>query len=231
VAGDFTMSVTNSANPADFAGEEAPGTSVGVNPGAYSVSESGPSGYTESDSADCSGNIALGETKTCTITNDDIAQHVGQITPTGTTCTQFNNDSATTLDSLKYTVRNGKVNSVAPGVFFYWIKVNVTTAGPQTFTIQQSITSSDNNFDHFFTTASGSFVYDSNCVKVRTQSVSSTGVVTFTAPSTGTYIIGVKYDASSVKGFTAPGPTTTVDYQFEIPTVAGSAQALHFIKG
>jgi hypothetical protein len=230
VAGDFTMSVTNSANPANFPGDEG-GTSLGVNPGAYSVSESGPSGYTESDSADCSGNIALGETKTCTVTNDDIAQHVGQITPTGTTCNQFNNDSATTLDTLKYTVKGGKVNSVAPGVFFYWIKVNVTTTGPQTFTIQQSITSSGNNFNHFFTTASGSFVYDSNCVKVATQSVSSTGVVTFTAPSTGTYIIGVKYDAGSVKGFTAPSPTTTVDYQFEIPTIAGSAQALHFVKG
>jgi len=181
---------------------------------------------------DCAGTIANGETKTCTFTNDDIAvTRTGQITPTGTTCKQFDSNQATTLDSLKYTVKNGKVNSVAPGVFFYWIKVNVTTAGPQSFTIQQSITSSDNNFNHFFTTASGSFVYDSNCVKVTTQAVSSTGVVTFTAPSTGTYIIGVKYNSGSVKGFTAPGPTTTVDYQFEIPTVAGSAQALHFIKG
>ena len=41
--------------------------------GAYNVTESGPSGYTASFSADCSGTIANGETKTCTVTNDDQA--------------------------------------------------------------------------------------------------------------------------------------------------------------
>src|SRR4029450_11104543 len=42
-------------------------------PGSYSVSETGPSGYTQSNSADCSGSIAAGQTKTCTVTNDDVA--------------------------------------------------------------------------------------------------------------------------------------------------------------
>lgn len=69
VAGDFTMSVsgTNVSNPS-FAGSET-GTTVTLNAGSYSVSETDPSGYTESDSADCSGTIALGQSKTCTITN------------------------------------------------------------------------------------------------------------------------------------------------------------------
>jgi uncharacterized repeat protein (TIGR01451 family) len=75
VAGDFTMSVTNNANPASFPGDEG-GTSVGVNPGSYSVSEIGPSGYTQSNSADCTGTIALGQTKTCTVTNDDQAANL-----------------------------------------------------------------------------------------------------------------------------------------------------------
>ena len=61
------------SNPPSFPGAEAPGTSVPVDPGAYSVSEAGPGGYTMSQSADCSGSIALGETKTCTVTNDDDA--------------------------------------------------------------------------------------------------------------------------------------------------------------
>ena len=134
----------------------------------------------------------------CTFTNTRLV--TGQITPTQTTCQMFNSNSAATLDTLKYGVKNGKMNNVAPGVFFYWIKVTVATSGAKTFTIAQSITSANNNFNHFFTTASGSFVYNSNCVKVATQSVSSTGTVTFTAPSAGTYIIGVKYDAGSVKG-------------------------------
>ena len=72
-AGDFTMSVT-ATNPstASFPGDEA-GTTITLDPGSYEVSESGPSGYSASFSADCTGTIALGETKTCTVTNDDIA--------------------------------------------------------------------------------------------------------------------------------------------------------------
>jgi hypothetical protein len=73
VAGNFTLSVTgNSPSPASFAGAESPGATVALNAGSYSVSETGPSGYSGSSSADCSGSIAVGETKTCTVTNDDI---------------------------------------------------------------------------------------------------------------------------------------------------------------
>ena len=42
-------------------------------PAPTTSTEGGPAGYTESLSADCSGTLALGETKTCTVTNDDIA--------------------------------------------------------------------------------------------------------------------------------------------------------------
>ena len=72
-AGDFTMSVT-ATNPSrsSFPGDEA-GTTITVEPGAYTVAESGPTGYAASFSLDCEGTIALGETKTCTVTNDDIA--------------------------------------------------------------------------------------------------------------------------------------------------------------
>jgi hypothetical protein len=74
VASDFTLD-SGGANdsPDDFAGEEAPGTTVTLDAGSYNVTETGPSGYTASFSADCSGSIAVGETKTCTVTNDDNA--------------------------------------------------------------------------------------------------------------------------------------------------------------
>ena len=75
VAADWTMDITGTnVSSTGFAGEEAPGVTVTLDAGAYSVDESGdPSGYTKSLSADCSGTIAAGETKTCTITNDDVA--------------------------------------------------------------------------------------------------------------------------------------------------------------
>jgi hypothetical protein len=72
-AADFTMSVTGtSPSPSSFPGAESPGTTVTLGPGSYNVTETGPSGYTGSFSADCSGTIAAGETKTCTVTNDDV---------------------------------------------------------------------------------------------------------------------------------------------------------------
>ena len=72
-ASAWTMAVTGeSPLPASFSGDEA-GTLVTLDAGTYSVSESGPGGYTESDSTDCSGTIAIGDDKTCTITNDDVA--------------------------------------------------------------------------------------------------------------------------------------------------------------
>src|SRR5206468_1760551 len=76
-AADFTMAVTGgSPSPASFAGAETPGTSITLNAGSYAVSETGPGGYASSFSADCTGSIALGQTKTCTVTNDDQAAHL-----------------------------------------------------------------------------------------------------------------------------------------------------------
>jgi uncharacterized repeat protein (TIGR01451 family) len=151
---------------------------------------------------------------------------VGQITPTGTTCNQFNEGSATTLSELLYTTRNGQINSVAPGVFFYWIKVTAV-AGGNTFTVNQSVTPAAYPF---FSQASGSFVFNSSCVKVSTQTIgTSNGVTTinFTAPSAGTYIIGIKYDSGSVKGFTPPIGQTSAHYDFSTGGVPGSTQGIN----
>ena len=71
VAGDFAISVTgNSPSPASFYGAESPGTTVTLNAGSYGVTETELTGYAASYD-NCSGTIAAGETKTCTITNDD----------------------------------------------------------------------------------------------------------------------------------------------------------------
>src|SRR5439155_25958754 len=44
--------------------------------GNYSVSENAHPGYDATFSVDCAGTIALGETKTCTVTNDDQPPHL-----------------------------------------------------------------------------------------------------------------------------------------------------------
>jgi hypothetical protein len=76
-ASDFTISVSgNDPSPASFPGAESPGTDVTLDPGSYNVTETGLAGYVAFFSAGCSGSISLGETKTCTITNNDIAPRV-----------------------------------------------------------------------------------------------------------------------------------------------------------
>src|SRR5207248_9311558 len=44
--------------------------------GSYSVAENPHPGYDATFSAECTGAIALGETKTCTVTNDDQPAHL-----------------------------------------------------------------------------------------------------------------------------------------------------------
>jgi hypothetical protein len=80
-AADFTMHVTGTdVSQAQFAGAEAPGVTVTLSAGTFSVTEDAVAGYTQTAAVGCSGSIANGETKTCTITNDD-----AKATPAGTT--------------------------------------------------------------------------------------------------------------------------------------------------
>jgi hypothetical protein len=70
---DFTMQVTGSgAAPATFPGSAA-GVAVTLLPGAFSVGEGGPAGYALQSAIGCSGTIAAGETRTCTLVNADVA--------------------------------------------------------------------------------------------------------------------------------------------------------------
>src|SRR5947208_16851589 len=70
---------TDVSGKSPFAGAESPGTTKTLNSGSYVLSESdGPSGYAATISGACNsstGAVTLGpgDTKTCTITNDDIA--------------------------------------------------------------------------------------------------------------------------------------------------------------
>lgn len=73
VAPNFTMYVNGTdVSDDEFPGDEY-GTTVSLDAGSYSVSESVLSSYLASYSGDCEGIIGLGEHKYCTITNDDKA--------------------------------------------------------------------------------------------------------------------------------------------------------------
>lgn len=72
-ASDFTINAVGlNATPSAFLGS-TDGTTVTLSAGEYSITETPDSEYSSSLSQDCSGTIANGEEKICTITNDDIA--------------------------------------------------------------------------------------------------------------------------------------------------------------
>jgi hypothetical protein len=160
------------------------------------------------------------------------AEHVSQITPTGTTCNDFKNGTAETLLSVDYAVKNGLINQLAPGVFFYWLKVTVP-AGNNVFTITETITTG--NFSTPFALANGgNNVFNNNCTSTSntiTQDPNTgTVTVTFNAPAAGDYFISLKYNSNSLKNLAAPSPTTTVHYDFTTTGVPGSTSGIDLIK-
>jgi hypothetical protein len=69
----FTMHVTNTGGTS-FSATTSPGSSSGVvfalpDGASYIVTETGPSGYVESDSVACSGTVHTGDHPSCTVTN------------------------------------------------------------------------------------------------------------------------------------------------------------------
>jgi hypothetical protein len=79
-AAAFTMNVTGTdVSDPTFPGASGAGTPVTLDAGNYSVGEGPVTGYAGSFSAGCSGTIALGEARTCTITNDDVPDNRGHI--------------------------------------------------------------------------------------------------------------------------------------------------------
>src|SRR5204862_5794289 len=76
-AADFSgkvSGVTASGGAAAWAGASTALTLTSV--GSYSVAENAHPGYDATFSTECTGTIALGETKTCTVTNDDQPAHL-----------------------------------------------------------------------------------------------------------------------------------------------------------
>lgn len=136
VASGFTMQITGvtATGGNSFPGAESPGTNKTVTPGSYSVTETGPAGYSASFSADCSGTITAGQTKTCTVTNDDqpahlvVIKHVINDNRGSSTANQFtmtiNGVTATGGNSFPGAEAPGTNKTVTPG------SDNVTETGP-----------------------------------------------------------------------------------------------------
>jgi uncharacterized repeat protein (TIGR01451 family) len=142
----------------------------------------------------------------------------GHIFHTGVTCSDFlSNNPSDELAAAQYSVRSGQVNSVAPGVMFYYISI---TAPSSTFTINVTQTN-DAGWKPIPAQSTGQIIlYESNCAKSnKGTSTFSSGTGTATISVTGatagaTYVVGIKYSLSGLAGQPVSSPFPTVTYSF-----------------
>src|SRR5262245_37162001 len=127
----------------------------------------------------------------------------GKITPTQVECSDFL-AGPPTLSSINYPSSNGLIGQgINPGKFFFWTSIT-TTIPNQVVTVQQSNTSS-NNAALFGIHQGWQRLYTGTCSSWTqgTQTNNGTGA-SFTVPTPGSYVIGIKYDPKSIAGTSVP---------------------------
>lgn len=149
----------------------------------------------------------------------------GQIVPTNTNCADFKTGNYVELTDLYYKVdKNGLINNVAEGVFFYYSKI---TAPAESFTITVPQSDTSTTWPPIqIQDLKQVILWDDTCTKVQTvePDFDSEGMVTLdvTGATAGeTYYLSVKYDPGSLKGTSVSQTYPEVDYTFE--TYIGTA--------
>jgi hypothetical protein len=156
------------------------------------------------------------------------------VTPTATTCEMFRDGTSADLTELFYGVKSRKINSVSPGVLFYYSKVS---APASSFTITVGQTKSSGSFPYLAVHQGQAVLYSASCTKlaVKAQISNHNGTVTYTvtgATAGEAYIAGIKYDPSAVVGTNVNNPPyPSVDYGWATSldpggAVIGTADAL-----
>ena len=181
----------------------------GASLGEYTLEETiAPAGFLKSSSVVDIALSNLTTSSSSTIQFVNASSSVGRLAPTQTTCQDFRdapNAAANNLSEQLATLKGNKINSVAPGVFFYYTKLSVL---PGSFTINVTQTNDGGaGWPNFPVQQGQAFLYDLNCVRLATGSLSSSDTqVSFTGTNSSAnpveYIVGIKYTPDNVKGLT-----------------------------
>jgi hypothetical protein len=198
-------------------------------PGTYTTTEQVPSGWSLTSIACDSGGSGNTGTATatysltgsqlinCTYTDTQQQQpppSQGEITPTNVECSDFLAGTPA-LGQINYPAeRAGTIGQgINPGVFFYWTKITTTMAN-QTVTVSQSNTST-NNAALFGVHQGWDRLYTGNCSSWTAGTVigANGSGASFTVPTPGNYVIGVKYSTKTIAGTAVPVPAN-ITYNF-----------------
>ena len=162
------------------------------------------------------GTTGPGATATATVNQ---VKPTATIDETGTTCTQIANGTAIPLPGVKYALKGTKINQTNPGVFFYDSKI---TAPSASFTIN-ILQSNTNNWPVLTINQNQFILWDANCTKVQSVTLSADGTLTVNGATAGaTYYVQVKYETSKLLGISGVGKPT-VTYLFQTSLNGGAA--------
>jgi hypothetical protein len=188
----------------------------------------------------------MGATSTCADPKElvTVTGLTALIAPTGTTCDQFINGTALALPppGVSYRVTNtNTINGINPGVFFYYTSL---TAPASSFSIDilQSNTST-NSFPDFPALNGQVILYlvtgtppNATCTKVVANIAGAPAdfTISVTGASPGaTYVVGVKYNPSALRGNNPPNPANlTYSYSTKLngALIVSSQQSVPFVK-
>ncbi|HKY27065.1 MAG TPA: hypothetical protein VJM12_03880 [Pyrinomonadaceae bacterium] len=140
-----------------------------------------------------------------------------QIAPTATSCQDYVNGTAADLEELLYGLKGGVINSISPGVLFLYDTFHLDAACSTVTVIQ-----TDGPWEPQFIGVHQSQVvlYNTACGKlnVGTVSINAFGDVTITGVPPGDYVLGIKYDPTTLKGFSPPGGSPSATFSFAVAT-------------
>jgi flagellar hook assembly protein FlgD len=162
---------------------------------------------------DMSGNVSAPCSQNVIYYCEETSSNRSQIAESSNNCASFMSGNATDLTGICCSVRNNKISKSVPSTFLYYI---LLTAPGASFTVEILQSRDDAGVPYFGIARNGITVYD-NCTAIGTgnSTDSGQGQVRFTGASVGkTYVIAVKYTASSLNGFYVGPDPLVVHYDF-----------------
>ncbi len=141
-----------------------------------------------------------------------------RIAPTDVSCAMFASGAGGVLTTESYMVKNKVINSVAPGVFFYYSQLAAPAAS---FSVEVSQAIAGGFKPIPVQDVKQVVLYDQACVKSPARGTvtydMATGLVSFqvTGATVGQVLyLGIKYAPTGLKGQAVPVPSPTVNYTF-----------------
>ncbi len=171
--------------------------------GTYTIQAADLTVFSITNTADVIG-YAPDDTSVTATDDATVYRQAGALLPTQTTCQMYAAGPSAwpaMYDAFAYQVKSNKINSVSPGVIFYY---NAIEAPSASFTLNVVETNSLNWKPMLIQDLGQAILYNADCSKASGVSVtSSNGNVTFTvtgATAGATYYIGIKYSPQNLIG-------------------------------